>query len=142
MENKRPNWDQYFINIAEKVATRSTCPRASVGAVIVRDNHILSTGYNGAPHGEPHCIEVGCLMINDHCDRTIHAETNAVVQAAKYGVNINGSTLYCWSERYLTKERFEGIVGGEVYNCTKCFQVMKMAGIKRIVNKNGKDVLL
>ncbi len=86
---KRPNWDQYFLSIAEKVASRSTCPRASVGAVIVRDNRILSTGYNGSLPSEPHCTEVGCLMINSHCERTIHAETNAVVQAARFGISLD-----------------------------------------------------
>ncbi len=129
----RPDWDTYFMNIAKEVASRSTCPRASVGAVIVKDNRILSTGYNGAPSGEPHCLEVGCLIINNHCERTIHAETNAVVQAAKYGVNINGSTLYCWSERYTTLTPFEGEPGRPVANCIKCTQVMKAAGITRVV---------
>ncbi len=129
----RPDWDTYFTNIARVVATRSTCPRASVGAVVVKDNRILSTGYNGAPSGEPHCLEAGCLIINNHCERSIHAETNAVVQAAKYGVNINGSTLYCWSERHATKEPFEGEVGKTVANCIKCTQVTKAAGIVRIV---------
>lgn len=130
---ERLDWDIYFMTIAQVVASRSTCPRASVGAVIVKDNRILSTGYNGAPSGEPHCLEVGCLMINDHCERTIHAETNAVVQAAKYGVNISGSTLYCWSERYKTTTPFKGRVGGNVDNCIKCTQVMKAAGITRVV---------
>jgi pyrimidine deaminase RibD-like protein len=123
------------MNIAKDVAARSTCPRASVGVVIVKDNHILSAGYNGAPPGESHCIEVGCLMINNHCERTIHAETNAVVQAAKFGVNINSSTLYCWSERGDNGEPFEGTLGGPVANCIKCSQVMKAAGIVRVVNK-------
>jgi len=130
---ERPNWDTYFMNIAKEVASRSTCPRASVGAVISKDNRILSTGYNGAPSGEPHCLEVGCLMINNHCERTIHAETNAVVQAAKYGVNINDSTLYCWSERHATRDPFEGKPGERVSNCIKCTQVMKAAGITRVV---------
>ncbi len=130
---ERPDWDIYFMNIAREVATRSTCPRASVGAVIVKGNRILSTGYNGAQTDEPHCLEVGCLMVNNHCERTIHAETNAVVQAAKYGVNINGSTLYCWSRRNETKEPFEGEVGGKVANCVKCTQVMKAAGIVRVI---------
>jgi dCMP deaminase len=130
----RPDWDTYFMNIAKDVATRSTCPRASVGAVIVKDNRILSTGYNGSPPGESHCIEVGCLMINNHCERTIHAETNAVVQAAKFGVNIDGSTLYCWSKRGDNGEPFEGKIGGPLANCNKCSQVMKAAGIVRVVN--------
>jgi dCMP deaminase len=130
----RPDWDTYFMNIARDVAERSTCPRASVGAVIVKDNRILATGYNGALPGEPHCTEVGCLMVNNHCERTIHAETNAVVQAAKFGVNISGSTLYCWSERHATKEPFEGEIGKPLQNCIKCQQVMKAAGVVRVVN--------
>ncbi len=130
----RPDWDTYFVNIAKEVASRSTCPRASCGAVIVKDNRILSTGYNGAPSGEPHCLDVGCFIISKHCERTIHAETNAVVQAAKYGVNINGSTLYVWSKRHYTSDPFEGTVGGQVSSCIKCTQVMKAAGIIRVVD--------
>ncbi len=130
----RPNWDAYFLKIAEDVAARSTCPRASVGAVIVKDNHILSTGYNGALPSESHCIEVGCLMKNNHCERTIHAETNAVAQAAKFGIKIDGATLYCWSKRGDNGEPFEGKIGKPVANCIKCEQVMKAAGIIRIVN--------
>jgi dCMP deaminase len=131
MKNPRPTWDQYFINIAKDVSERATCLRAMVGAVIVKDNHILSTGYNGAPSGETHCITDGCLMVNGHCERTIHAETNAVVQSARFGVPIDGATLYFWDS-----------MNREADSCTKCFQVMKMAGIKRIVNKNGKEILL
>ena len=115
------------MNIAKEVASRSTCPRASVGAVIVKDKRILCTGYNGAPPGELHCTEVGCLMINGHCERTIHAETNAVVQAARFGISIDGATLYCWSIRHETGEPVE--------SCIKCSQVMKTAGIIRIVKE-------
>lgn|SRR3990167_5762821 len=129
----RPDWDTYFMNIAREVSTRSTCPRASVGAVIVKDRRILSTGYNGSPPGEPHCTDVGCIIINKHCDRTIHAETNAVVQAAKFGISVDGSTLYCWSKRHNTPDPFEGKVNDIVANCTKCTQVMKAAGINKIV---------
>ena len=121
---KRLSWDNYFFNIAKEVATRSTCPRASVGAVIVREHRILSTGYNGAPPGEPHCTEVGCLMENNHCERTVHAETNAVAQAARFGIPIDGSTLYCWSIRQST--------GLPVGTCPKCTQVMRAAGIIRV----------
>ena len=129
----RPDWDTYFMNIANEVSKRSTCPRASVGAVIVKDNRILSTGYNGAPAGEAHCTEVGCLIVNNHCERTIHAETNAVVQAVRFGTAINGSTLYCYSVRHHTAEHYEGKSGGVVENCIKCMQVMKAAGIVRVV---------
>lgn len=120
----RPDWNTYFLNIAKEVATRSTCPRASVGAIIVRDNRILSTGYNGAPAGEEHCSDVGCLMENDHCIRTIHAETNAVAQAAKFGVSVGGATIYVWSD-----------IG--IPACTKCVQTMKAAGIVKIVEGIG-----
>lgn len=118
----RPGWDTYFLNIAKEVAKRSTCPRASVGAVIVRDNRILSTGYNGAAPGEPHCIDVGCLLEYGHCQRAIHAETNAVAQAAKFGITIDGATLYFWDS-----------LGRPAESCVKCLQVMKAAGIIRIV---------
>jgi len=118
----RQNWDEYFMNIAQTVSTRATCPRASVGAVIVKNNRIISTGYNGAPAGEPHCTEVGCLMENDHCQRAIHAETNAVVQAARFGLPIDGATLYYWDS-----------LDRPADSCVKCSQVMKAAGIARIV---------
>ncbi len=121
----RPNWDQYFLNIAQGVASRATCPRGTVGAVIVRDNRILSTGYNGALPGESHCTDVGCLMVNNHCERTIHAETNAVAQAAKFGTSLDGATLYLWSNT-------------DIPVCTKCSQVMQTAGIvKRVVRVSG-----
>jgi len=131
---ERPNWDNYFLNIAKEVSTRSTCPRASVGAVIVRDNRILSTGYNGAPPDEPHCTKVGCLVENNHCERTIHAETNAVAQAAKFGVSVDGATLYLWSVRHHTEEPYSGKAGEQVASCNKCEQVMKSAGIIGVVS--------
>ena len=121
---ERPNWDEYFMNIAREVASRATCDRASVGAVIVKDHRILSTGYNGAPPGEPHCTDAGCLMENNHCERTIHAETNAVAQAARFGVPIDGATLYFWRNRHST--------GKPVESCIKCTQVMKSAGIVKV----------
>lgn len=120
----RPNWDDYFLNIAKEVASRSTCPRASVGAVIVKDNRILSTGYNGAAPGKPHCSEAGCVVAGGHCQRAIHAETNAVAQAAKFGIAINGATLYYWD----SLER-------DAESCIKCSQVMEAAGIIRTLGK-------
>lgn len=98
----RPSWDEYFMSIADQVAGRSTCLRRACGAVIVRDKRILATGYNGAPKGLKHCDEVGCLREqlgipsgekHELC-RAIHAEQNAVVQAAKYGSPIDGATVY------------------------------------------------
>ena len=76
----RPSWDHYFGNLATIVASRSTCTRKQVGAVIVRDKNILSTGYNGSIIGQPHCSEAGCLVENNHCVRTVHAEANAIVE--------------------------------------------------------------
>ncbi len=99
----RPSWDEYFFQIAEQVATRSTCMRRQVGAVLVKDKRILSTGYNGAPRGISHCTEAGCLREelgipsgerHELC-RALHAEQNAIVQAALHGVKIEGASLYC-----------------------------------------------
>ena len=90
----RQNWDEYFLDIAKTVSTRATCPRLSVGAVLVRDRNILATGYNGSVSGAHHCNISGCLVIDNHCQRTIHAETNAILQAAKNGVDISNSTAY------------------------------------------------
>jgi dCMP deaminase len=101
--NERPSWDQYFLTITRQVAERSTCKRAKIGAVIVRDKNILATGYNGAPAGLAHCTEVGCLIyesktpsgeIEENCYRTIHAEINAIAQAAKNGVSIRDAAIY------------------------------------------------
>ena len=93
--DERVPWDEYFMNIAQVVASRSTCPRKFVGAVIVRDRTILSTGYNGSIRGMPHCSEAGHMMENDHCVATIHAEANAIIQAAKNGVMIDGADHLC-----------------------------------------------
>ena len=103
MDNERPSWDSYFMDIAALVAKRSTCIRRSVGAVIVKDKLILSTGYNGAPAGISHCAETGCLRAtlevpsgerHELC-RGIHAEQNAIIQAARHGIPIKNSQLYC-----------------------------------------------
>ena len=98
---ERSSWDQYFMDIARQVATRATCDRKHVGALLVRDRTILSTGYNGSIRGLPHCDEVGHMMENGHCVATVHAEANAIIQAAKNGVGIDGATIYttaspCW----------------------------------------------
>jgi len=93
----RPDWPFYFMDIAGRVATRSTCPRRSVGAIIVMNKRILATGYNGAPSGMDHCIDVGCLMVDGHCVRTLHAEQNAIIQAARFGVSTQGAEIYVTS---------------------------------------------
>ena len=120
----RPTWDEYFISIANNVRERSTCLRRHVGAIVVKDKRILSTGYNGAPSGFKHCSEVGCLRERQEVPagerhelcRGIHAEQNAIVQAAAFGVSIRDSTLYCTH-----------------FPCTLCAKLIINAGIKRVV---------
>jgi dCMP deaminase len=89
----RPTWDEYFLSIAQAVAARSTCDRLHVGAVVVKDNRIIGTGYNGAPPGEPHCDDDGHLMVDNHCKRTIHAEVNAI-NHARQAHSLYGATIY------------------------------------------------
>lgn len=101
MSHQRLSWEHYFMALADQVAQRSTCPKRKVGAILVRDHTLLSTGYNGSIRGLPHCTEVGCDMEQGHCVATIHAEANALLQAALNGVNIQGAELYttsrpCW----------------------------------------------
>lgn len=112
----RSSWDEYFMGIAQQVAQRSTCPRASVGAVIVRERLILTTGYNGAPEGLPHCLEVGCIIEDDHCQRSLHAEQNAILQAAFHGVSIAGGTMYVTHQP-----------------CNTCAKMIINAGLKRVI---------
>ena len=93
-ENKRPSWDEYFLKLAMLASERATCPRMHCGCVLVKDRFVLATGYNGSLPGQPHCEDEGCLIVDNHCVRTNHAEINALVQATKHGVNIVGSTAY------------------------------------------------
>jgi dCMP deaminase len=122
--NARPSWHQYFLTITRQVAERSTCTRAKVGAVIVRDKNILASGYNGSPAGLPHCIDVGCLVytsqtpsgeVEENCFRTIHAEINAIAQAAKNGSSISDADIYITHTP-----------------CIHCFKVLINTGIRRI----------
>ena len=115
MSKHRVSWKNYFMNIAREVATRSTCDRKHVGAVIVREKTILSTGYNGSIKGLPHCDEVGCEMVDGHCVRTTHAEANAIVQAAKNGIQINQSEIFVTASP-----------------CYECFKLIANAGINVI----------
>ncbi len=114
--DNRPSWDTYFMRIAAEVAQRSTCTRANVGAVVTKDKRILTTGYNGAPRGLPHCLEVGCLMVDGHCVRTIHAEQNALLQGALHGVALAGGTVYVTHQP-----------------CLNCAKMIINAGIVRVV---------
>jgi len=115
MTKERVSWETYFMNIAKEVSTRSTCDRKHVGAVIVRDRTLLSTGYNGSIKGLPHCNDAGCEMVDGHCIRTSHAEANAIVQAAKNGVKIDDSEIY--------------VTASPCYNC---FKLIANSGIKVI----------
>ena len=135
---KRASWDEYFMNIARVVSSRSTCPRKFVGAVIVRDRTILSTGYNGSVRGLPHCSDVGHMMEDGHCVATIHAEANAIIQAAKNGVNISGGVIYvtaspCWScFKHCANAGLERICYGEFYRDERSFEVAKTLGIEMV----------
>ena len=135
---KRAGWDVYFMNIAREVSTRSTCDRKFVGAVIVRDKTILSTGYNGSIRKYPHCSQIGHLMEGDHCVATIHAESNAIIQAAKNGVCIDGGTLYttaspCWScFKLIANSGIQRICYGEFYRDERIFKTAKKLSIELI----------
>ena len=115
MTHGRVNWEDYFMNIAKEVATRSTCNRKHVGAVIVRNKTILATGYNGSISGLGHCDEDGHDMVNGHCVRTIHAEANAIVQSARNGVGIDEGEIYVTASP-----------------CYDCFKLIANAGIKKV----------
>ena len=135
---KRAGWDQYFMNIAKVVASRSTCDRKFVGAVIVRDKTILSTGYNGSIRKLEHCDEAGHMMENGHCVATIHAEANAVLQAAKNGVRIDESTLYttaspCWPcFKMIANAGIRRICYGEFYRDERIFSIAKKVKIELV----------
>jgi dCMP deaminase len=113
----RPSWDEYFCAITRAVATRATCSRKAVGAVLVKNKLILATGYNGAPAGLRHCDHRdGRDLQNGHCARSTHAEQNAIVQAARHGISIEGATLYCTNNP-----------------CSACTKLLINAGVRRIV---------
>jgi dCMP deaminase len=112
----RPPWDEYFLKLAMLASERATCPRMHCGCILVKDRFVLSTGYNGSLPGHPHCDDAGCLIVDNHCVRTNHAEMNALTQAAIHGVNISGATAYITN-----------------MSCTTCAKALIAAGIKRVV---------
>ena len=135
---ERPTRDEYFMQMAKLAATRSTCLRRKVGAVIVKDSHVLSTGYNGSPRGVSHCEEKGCLRVlmnvpsgtrHELC-RGVHAEQNAVTQAAYFGTSVKDATIYTTT-----------------FPCSLCAKILINSGIKEIVYSEGymdnlsKDIL-
>ncbi len=124
-KNKRPSWDEYFIEMADAVSKRATCDRGRSGCVIVKNRQMLVTGYVGSPKGLPHCDDVGHLFkkvnhedgsVTQHCVRTVHAEQNAICQAAKLGIALDGSTLYC-----------------RMTPCRTCAMLIINCGIERVV---------
>ncbi|MEM2944026.1 MAG: cytidine/deoxycytidylate deaminase family protein [Methanomassiliicoccales archaeon] len=123
----RPDNDTYFMKMAELVATRSTCLRRQVGAVIVKEKRVLATGYNGAPRGLKHCAEVGCVRVQNNVEsgtrhelcRGVHAEQNAIIQAAYFGVSIKGGTIYTTN-----------------FPCVLCAKMLVNAGIEEVVYKD------
>lgn len=131
----RASWDEYFMCIALQVATRATCDRKHVGAVIVRDRFILSTGYNGSIPGLAHCDDVGHLMEDGHCVRTVHAEANAICQSARNGARIEGATLYVTASpcfncfKLCASAGISTIVYGEFYRDPRIFEFAQEAGI-------------
>jgi dCMP deaminase len=134
--SRRVPWDEYFMRIAIQAGTRSTCDRKHVGAVIVREKTILSTGYNGSIRGMPHCDDVGHLMENTHCVATVHAEANAIIQAAKHGTAINGADIYvtaspCWNcFKLIANSGIQRIFYLEFYRDERIIEVAREAGIE------------
>lgn len=112
----RPNWDEYFMKLAMLASERATCPRMHCGCILVKDREVIATGYNGSIPGDDHCEDVGCLVVDNHCVRTNHAEMNAIVQAAKKGHIVDGGTAYVTN-----------------MPCTTCAKALIAAGVKRVV---------
>ena len=132
----RASWDEYFMAIARVVATRSTCDRKHVGAVIVREKMILTTGYNGSIRGLSHCDDDGHMMEDGHCVRTVHAEANAIVQAARNGVRLDAADIYVTASpcfgcfKLIANSGLTRIVFGEFYRDNRIFELSEKLGIK------------
>lgn len=112
----RPSWDTYFLKVAMLVSERATCPRMHCGCVLVKDKQILATGYNGSIPGDDHCEDVGCMIVDNHCIRTIHAEMNAILQCSVHGVSTKGATAYVTN-----------------MPCTNCAKALITAGIQEVI---------
>ncbi len=113
---QRPAWDQYFLKLAMLASERATCPRMHCGCVLVRAKNVIATGYNGSIPGDDHCEDVGCMVVDNHCVRTVHAEMNALIQAARRGHAVDGATCYVTN-----------------MPCTTCAKALITAGIRRVV---------
>jgi dCMP deaminase len=116
MGNKRPDWDTYFMNVAKEIAKRSTCNRAEVGALIVKNKRIIGQGYNGSISGHDHCDDVGHLLVDCSCKRTVHAEMNALMMCVRFGISVEESTVYVTHQP-----------------CQDCTKHLNQAGVKRII---------
>ncbi len=117
---RRPTWDEYFLKLAMLASERATCPRMHCGCVLVRDRYVLATGYNGSLPGAPHCTTDGCLVVDNHCVRTNHAEINAICQASQHGMSLAGATAYVTN-----------------MPCTNCSKALIAAGVKKVVIFSG-----
>ena len=113
---KRPDWDEYFLKLAMLASERATCPRMHCGCVLVKSKNVIATGYNGSIPGDEHCEDAGCLIVDHHCVRTVHAEMNALIQAARRGHAVEGATAYVTN-----------------MPCTTCAKSLITAGVKRVV---------
>jgi len=113
---KRPDWDEYFMKLAMLASERATCPRLHCGCVLVKAKNVIATGYNGSIPGDEHCDDAGCLLVDDHCVRTVHAEMNALIQAARRGHAVEGASAYITN-----------------MPCTTCAKALITAGVKRVV---------
>lgn len=140
----RPSWDDYFMALVKIISTRSTCDRLHAGAVLVKNNRIVATGYNGSPPGLPHCDEVGHLMEEGHCVRTIHAEHNVLLQTAVIpGGSTEGSTLYSnytpciHCAKYIVACRIKRVVVAKVYRNAKTLDYLKEAGLEVEIYKEN-----
>lgn len=142
----RPSWDDYFMAIAKIIAARGTCDRLYSGAVLVKNNRIISTGYNGSPPGLPHCNDIGHLLEEGHCVRTIHGEHNAILQAAVHGsTSTIGSTMYSkynpciHCTKYVIAAGIKRVVVGKIYRNEKAIEMLREAGIQvDMYKENGE----
>lgn len=153
----RPDWHTYFVEFAKVAATRATCQRLKVGAVVVVDKQVVATGYNGSAPGLPHCTDVGCDVVGGHCIRTVHAEMNAIAQAARRGVKIDGASIYttaapCWNcfrvllnagiaeYIWVLDYRFEGEMAERILAAAKVSGV-KLARLADLVPRPAPDLI-
>ncbi len=145
-QHYRPSWDDYFMAIAKIIAARGTCDRLYAGSVLVKDNRIIATGYNGSPAGLPHCNDVGHLLEDGHCVRTIHGEHNSLLQAARQGgTSTNGSTMYTkyspciHCTKYVIACGIKRIVIGKVYRNPQALDMLKQAGVEVEIYKGDGE---